>query len=286
MEPAQEPSGPWLQALVYDVDSNLTVAIGWDPSIVASRVWAYDLEADTWTALGVAPMSLQGRIDIAYDAASGLIVAMAPTSQVEADPWELWSYDVETDRWAAIPQAGSRPVGPDPAFQWLAYDASVGRLVWYRLPSQATFPYAFETWLFDLRSGTWSQSVAATPAVFDGGFPPVSWGNEIAYDEATRLTVVFSAPRTIAYDAAADRWDVLMQGFDPGQPGGGNRDTPSLVYDSVNKRLVVYGGRHPSADLNSEGSPVWVRANDVLTFDPVTREWTVLLPASVVQPEP
>lgn len=284
MHPYRQPRGmSWVRQLVYDDDSDRTVAI------TEGGVWEYDLEADAWTAKGRPPVSLERQIDLTYDAASGLIVVMSSTSRIETDPWELWTYDVETDTWTGIHQAGGPAVAPDHAYQWLAYDASVDRLVWYALASPTTTPWPFETWLFDLRAGTWSKSAATTPRV-NAGYGNV--GGEMAYDEATRQTVVFSRGRVIAYDAAADRWDVLAEGWDPDQPGGGDSFSPrytdlqgpSFVYDPVNKRLIVYGGTYPTEDLDGEGLPVWVRANDVLAFDPVTRQWSLLLPASVVEP--
>jgi hypothetical protein len=80
---------------------------------------------------------------------------------------------------------------------------------------------------------------------------------------------------------------VLAEGFDPqrpGTPGSGitSRLYHSVVFDPVNERLVVYGGmyRTESPEL------IWVQADDVLAFDPVTRDWIILLEASKVQPPP
>jgi hypothetical protein len=83
-----------------------------------------------------------------------------------------------------------------------------------------------------------------------------------------------------AYDAAADRWDTL---YDPGAPDSSDaealanaaaselaRESWSMVSDPVNGRLVVLGGTRGA----------------VLAFDATTREWTVLLEPSEVQPTP
>jgi len=70
--------------------------------------------------------------------------------------------------------------------------------------------------------------------------------------------VVTGSAGVAAYDAAADRWEVLAR---PGEP----YSNPS-VYDPVNGRLVGIG---------------W--EGDVVAFDLVTREWTILLEASTGQ---
>lgn len=76
--------------LVYDADSNVAVAIA------SGRALVYDLRADTWTARGAVPAPLKGPVDLAHDAASGLVVVMGQTSDARTDPWGLWAYDVET----------------------------------------------------------------------------------------------------------------------------------------------------------------------------------------------
>jgi len=183
----------------------------------------------------VAPTDLTLR---AYDPLSGLVLATKDLLDGTGQP-ELWTYDVETDTWTLV----DRVTGP----AWhagLAYDASVDRVVAYSPP---------ETWLFDIRTGTWSRAGAETPVVEPNWAVPT-----ITYDESAERTVVTGSAGVAAYDAAADRWEVLAR---PGEP----YSNPS-VYDPVNGRLVGIG---------------W--EGDVVAFDLVTREWTILLEASTGQ---
>jgi hypothetical protein len=73
---------------------------------------------------------------------------------------ELWTYDVETDTWAAIRQA-NRLVLSTRGFG-LAYDASANRVIAYTYSGADP---GSETRLFDLRTGTWARSGAVTPEV-------------------------------------------------------------------------------------------------------------------------
>jgi len=235
MHPDRELPGDGSGRLVYDVASGLMIGIhepqGPDPR--TGRVWAYDLEADTWTEHGVAPTFGTGF----YDPVSGLVVA-----GVQED---LWNYDVETDAWTPISQA-TRWEGLGRSMY--VYDASVDRIVVYGLVESLA-----DTRLFDLRTGTWSRSAAETP-VFEGG---AMWGggHTIMYDEAAERTVVAGAFQFGAYDATADRWEIIYE-RDPPWPA-----VQPWVYDPVNQRLLMWGSGY----------------RDIVAFDLVTREWTVLL---------
>ena len=226
MHPDREPSSfDWAQ-LVYDVDSDVTIGVS------SGNVWAYDLEANTWTQKGVAPVDAT---IFAYDPVSGRLVAARA-----ADRTELWNHDVETDTWTPIHQAN----GSD-GFGVFAYDASVDRIIAYTRA---------QTWLFDIRTGTWSRSGVVTPEIiFDVAAP------NIVYDETAERTVVFGNGRLATYDATADRWEILAE---PGESYEAYNN--QMVCDPVNGRLVGF---------------VWgtVVQGDVIAFDLKTREWTVLL---------
>ncbi len=84
---------------------------------------------------------------------------------------------------------------------------------------------------------------------------------EMLYDEAAERTVAFGM-RLAAYDATADRWEILAEA-DP----GGSLPLP-LVYDPVNRRLVGLG----QGGVADRGG--------VVAFDPATRTWTQLLAPS------
>jgi hypothetical protein len=173
---------------------------------------------------------------------------------------------VESDTWTPIRQADRPAIGPH--YEFFAYDASVDRLVAYVGP---------RTWLFDLRTGTWSGTGSLSPE-FSAGL----WGHvpAIAYDEAAERTVILGQGHSAAYDATADRWETLYGGSasEYQLAGGGTRPESRqlhfMVYDPVNERLVVHGGF-----VQTTAEPEVYR-DDVLAFDTRTREWTVLLEPS------
>jgi len=269
MHPNREPP-PGTGQLVYDVDSDVTIAFD------GTRMWVYDLQANTWTEQGpYAPFAHSSQESLRfYDPVSGHVVALGDDGDDDTLGLEMWSYEVETDTWTPIRQA--KPLAIGPHFEFFAYDASVDRLVAYSKawePADPDWDFEARTWLFDLRTGTWSGTGAVTPPDFDAGM----WGYvpAIAYDEAAERTVLLGQGHSAAYDATADRWETLYA-EDPLAGCGSRpecRQMPFMVYDAVNERLVVYGGSFWT------GSD-WVSPDDWLAFDTRTREWAVLLEAS------
>jgi hypothetical protein len=246
MHPDHEPPAQ-VRGLVYDVDSDLTIGIYADgdrePYPYVGNVWTYDLETDTWTEKGRASTGLTF-----YDPVSGLIVG---GDRVE----ELWDYDVDTDTWTPMRQ--TVPLRDAPGFSEYVYDASVDRIVEYAGGIESAGGIASQTWLIDLRTGTWSRSAAETPVVEMGWWAVPT----VVYDEAAARTVVAGDFQWGAYDAAADEWEILVEA------GPGEDPLPKpLLYDPVNERLIVADG---GGGIGVEG--------DLLAYDLVTREWIVLL---------
>ena len=130
----------------------------------------------------------------------------------------------------------------------IAYDTSVDRVVAYVAPRE------HETWLFDIRTGTWSRSGAETP-IIEGGVGAAA----ITYDEAAKRTVIIGVgrrPPTTRPRTAGRCWSHT------------SRDAGALpmVYDPVNERLV---GLEPACHRGP--------GRGLFAFDLATREWIVLL---------
>jgi hypothetical protein len=163
----------------------------------------------------------------------------------------LWDYDVETDTWTTIGHTSPRK---DLGFGEYVYDISVDRMIVYAGGGDVA-----ETWLFDIRTGAWTRSSAETPVLEMG-----MWAlPAIVYDEAAERTVVAADNGWGAYDATNDRWEILFDA-EAGAPA---------VYDPVNRRLIVFGG----------GIGV---SGDLVAYDLVSGEWTVLVAPSHGQPAP
>jgi Galactose oxidase, central domain len=265
MSPPAVPS--LVGGIAYDAVADRTIVIG-----EGMRPWAYDLRADTWTqwsaprAGGPADPAAMAGFRLAYDPASGLVYAL--DIQAEAAPMALWTYDVESDAWTPVAQRGDLPSPSQRDHLLLAYDSAVDEFVAVLATGVGGY-----TRSFDPRAGTWTLADTRTPSVNTGY---VASGGEIAYDEATGRTVVFSDGFVGAYDAGPDRWEALYGNEAGVQPGYGPQWRLShwMVYDPVNARLVIAGGVVRTEDA------VGVPTDDVWAFDTVTRQWTELLAPS------
>jgi hypothetical protein len=267
MYPDREPSGDSLFGqMVYDIDSDVTIAFD------GARVWAYDLQLDAWTAKGPAPTADPRFALRFYDPVGGLVVATGDDGDPDTPGVELWSYEVETDTWTPVPQANRLAVEP----REYAYDASVARLVVY---ANAGEPAEASTWLFDLRTATWSATGAITPQFSYGWFgtQPV-----FAYDEAAERTVMLGQGHSAAYDASTDSWETLYAAPATEEPGACGtrpecRQMANLVYDALNERLVVFGGAVYTGCL-------WETPDDAWALDVATNSWTLVVPPTPVLP--
>jgi hypothetical protein len=264
MQPDREPPAEY-PTLVYDRDSDRTVAVGWE------SVWSYDVETDAWIEHGRPPE--QVRHSLAYHDPSGLVVA------ADLETMTLWGYDVDADTWTAIPQGSVLPPSGQPTgqsdhtygSQILTYDRSADLLVLYLGDNCGGMgPYdgcgTQLTWVFDPKSGTWSEEDTVTPEV-NFGYGPL--GGENTSDASRGRVVIFNAGVMIAYDTGAQEWELLFQA----NQGPLHRGGHTIAYDPINQRLVMTGG---TAFMQSV-EPFREDRNDVWAYDIRTGEWITLL---------
>lgn len=263
----------------------LVVLVGAEVSpVIALETWTFDVCTNTWAQMHPnrePPPQISGLVyDVDSDVTIGVhyedwqypeVIGSAWAYDLEANTWTErgiaptespsfhdpvtglvvadsevgpWNYDVETDTWTLLRHA-SGPAGIS------VYDASVNRVIGFNGLGQA----GGETWRGDIRTGAWSRSAVETPVFWMGWWavPPS------VYDEAAERTLVAGNVRWATYDATRDRWEVVIDAGD-----GGTMPGAPKAYDPVNRRLIVAG---PGPGV--EG--------DLVAFDLVTREWTVLL---------
>jgi hypothetical protein len=258
-------------AMVYSEASDFTFMFRGDgPYNSWVQAFGRDPGADSLTMRGELPDSLRGPWgqQAVYRAATGDVVVRA------GDGSAMWAYEPK-GAWHQLAEAGDIPA---PRYvQLLAYDRSVDRLILYTLGSSpnsvedAQEPIGYE---FDFGTSTWTRQ-ATSPPLLPFPYGDLSSQREVAYDAAHQRTVAFTVGEVIAYDATAHAWEVL---FDSAM--GGTTDVNdvsrrwgiALVYDSVNQRVVSFGGNRLTTDS--------LAADDVIAFDLDTRTWTTLLAQS------
>jgi hypothetical protein len=251
--------------LVYDIDSEVTVALGWE------HISVYDAAANAWTWR---QMSLPGNnpdrinpLGGVYDPVSGLIVTSAVRGEEgsTSDPvrLEAWSYDVDENAWAFLDTIFTKEQDGE-AMVWsdlLGYSAELDRFI-FAGPENVTA-------LVDLRTGDQTLIETPTPAV-GFGWPMAQFG---------QAGGPFVARGVYHGDVWGEVFEDQICGFDPQtqawtecfvMPGGSKYAAyGAMIGDPVNNRLVLIHGTHGNFWLNSDDA-VWA-------IDLDTGETTTLL---------
>ena len=248
-------------ALVYDADSDVTVAFGYE------RISVYDANTNTWTqptnnvvGIGDGPMTPYG---VAYDPVSGLIITSTYTSE------ESWAYDVDTNEWTLLGPVRRETRGDD-RFDFLGYSEQLDQLIF--TGSVITRPWVeseVETILVDPRTGDVTELLIESP-VINFGLPGGTYG--AAGGTVYAATMYMATPNDICgFDANVKAWTAC---FDAPNDAASATDA-DLVGDPINNRLV----------LMNVGPRAGVAANGVGAIELDTGEWTQLLtPAPISYP--
>ncbi len=253
-----------VRRLVYHPGEDLTLALGmyWQGE---PRTWAYDADTDVWTEMTPFPTDIDRLVLAAADPVSGLVWA--------GDMGHLLTFDLTSEVWIPVSLEGepsatetNRGFG---AVELMAYDPAVSGFV------LVTGSRVGRTSLLD-QSGRVIEVDTPTP------LPRFVWGdivsgNEMTFDAATGRVAIFSDGTLIEYDALAEEWIVLTYSDtyqDGWVVGPLARVGGSIVYDPVNQRIVLFGGG------SSRMPDGWHDRDDVWAYDPISREWMVLLEAA------
>jgi hypothetical protein len=272
MNPTGAMIGELSAGLVYDVDSDRTVALGFE------QVSIYDANTNTWIqapndALGFG----DGRFSpmgAAYDPVSGLILT---TRQIwwgepaeEAGFWELLAYDVDSNTWTLIGTISHEPTEAERSGndgQWLellGYSSTLDRLVF----SSGTE----ETVLVDPRTGE-SVGISTDTPVVDLVWPGRVYGpaNDTVYVSGHPGLMRPGDLVICGFDTNALMW---MDCFDTPAELNNHRHAvyAAMVGDPINRRLIL---------INGVGGSWWaIATDDVWAVDLDTGEWTELLEPS------
>jgi hypothetical protein len=251
-----------LRELVYDVDSDRTVALGWEVLSV------YDANSNTWTRrepVGGVLSPVDGAV---YDPASGLIlVTISPREDGrDAIRRELWAYDVDADTWTRVGELGDAAAGL--AGFLFGYSPQLDRLIlgsygWGGQPSV----------LVDPRTGAATILVEPQPSLV-GGFGSAVYGRDAdtayVYEEGERgldAANVSSGGKICRFDPDTTTWSPCWETDLPEYDAFG-----AIVGDLLNDRVLLVHGIW---------GDWWREADDgVWAIDLETGTRTVLLPPS------
>jgi uncharacterized protein (TIGR03437 family) len=204
---------------------------------------------------GTAP---SGRIDgpVIYDAPGRRLLLFG--GQDSGPRNDLWSFSVDTQQWAELNPAGSRP--PARFGHTTIFDPVRRRLIVFGGQAGGFFS---DVWSYDIAGNSWQQLAG------DNAGPSKRYGHSAIYD-AVRDRMVIShgftdAGRfddTWAFELGPGRWQNVT-------PAGGRplrRCLHHAVYDESNRQMLLFGG------CASGNGPCPL--DDLWTFDLNTHQWT------------
>ena len=181
MVPEGRPSARWGHAMVYDAESDRVILFGGYSGLDRlNDTWAYDLNANEWTAMEssfVRP-SARNNHAMAYDADLDRAVLFGGETDSQMGDSDTWLYDFDLDLWT-----NATPTTSPSARFWhaMAYDARSARVVLFGGSSGDD-----ETWAYpaivplsvpgapQLLQATASESkvqLAWRPPLYNGGSP-------------------------------------------------------------------------------------------------------------------
>lgn len=237
------PSAELSGGLVYDVDSDVTVALGWGSNYV------YDTKTNAWTRL---PDRIGTGIDQTppfgggYDPVSGLII----TTNFTDDYVEVWAYDVDTNTGTSVGRLLERQGEDYTWFELLGYSREIDRLIFASIDDV--------TALVDPRTGETTLITTPTPAV-SLGWPKAQYG------PAGDTTYVAEGV-WVSGGMFDTQFPDEICGFEPGtstwtscfaMPGGSRYQAfGAMVGDPINNRLVLVHGVYGNFWVNADDK-VW-----------------------------
>ncbi len=218
-------------------------------------MWQYEPVTKTWTDVtpptGVLPQRRSGHA-MAFDpshGAQGTIILFGGLTDSLTYLGDTWEWDVASRTWTNVTPAGTKPVVRQGAR--LVYDGTRMILVggtdgnhFFPYPA-GNVPGENVTWVWNLGSRTWT-STPAPLAMAGRAFPGA------AYNSTTNRVTVFGGvgfaagnPPTHPVINLNDTWELVGNTWTNVTPSGGNppgRGWTQLAYDSVNGRMVMFGG--------------------------------------------
>lgn len=169
---------------------------------------------------------------------------------------DMWSYDATTNTWSEITTSG----GPSGRFNFqMTYSVDHQKIVVF---SAAQNSLLADTWVYDVQQNSWERKRPDPSPVQrgDAGF---------VYDESNKVFIMYGGlsdvnperilDETWVYDIDENTWTEMTPENSPPRSYGGD-----LVYDSLNQKVLLWGGNIGDGDFLDE---FWC-------YDYQTNTWT------------
>jgi N-acetylneuraminic acid mutarotase len=234
--PDLPPSARKGHAMVFDESSGVSVLFGGrNETAYFDDTWLYNAGANMWAQTiplpPISPSPREGH-SMVYDSENELIILFGGHDGTDYLS-DTWTYSTADGVWTSITPVLWRPVAR--AWSAMSYDRASGYALLYGGKTESG--YLNDTWKFDLDESAWTPISPPDP-------PKERHSHSMVYDESLDLHILtagFSKDTlqndTWAFDPQTESWENLSATVSP-MPMANH----SLVYDSLNEDVYVFGG--------------------------------------------
>ncbi len=235
--PSQVIVGPGLRSahgMAFDPYNNVTVVFGGSSQGgglgAVQDTWFYEYATNTWTEYtGNSPPARTNTAMVYCDATNEMILFGGQGVD------DTWSFSCESQTWTEVVTSTGPGVRHSHA---LAYDPNENVVILFGGFDDEGWE-TDGTWSFDCETREWTE-------LFPSEKPLARYGHVMTYD--TNISrVIMSCGNTMSeghqddtwtFDTSTNTWTEISTIGDPN-----NLKWPSMVYDSINQRSILFGGQ-------------------------------------------
>ncbi|MFX1536239.1 MAG: Kelch repeat-containing protein [Promethearchaeota archaeon] len=254
--------------MVYDPVSQKVILFGGIENVdlfkYVDDMWAYDYSTNTWTELHPT-VNPSPRINPSWvynpDHQSVFLFGGMDSTGRKAD---TWIFNYSDNQWIQIfPEAS--PQARDS--HSMVYDPVNQKVILFGGYGASYYRILNDTWAYDYTTNNWTE---LTPAIG----PSARYGHTMIYDAVNQKGILFGGHSwddenqiwifhndTWSYDYTSNTWIEMSP-----HPYPSARYWHSMTYDSVNKKVILFGGIGDSSDSNNKLNDTWI-------YDYSSNEW-------------
>jgi N-acetylneuraminic acid mutarotase len=221
-------------------------------------LWAFQPATSSWTQLfrtGPIPVERGGQSAV-WDAARGRLLVFGGTNGLGTLN-DLWAYSLNTNAWTELLPRPAEPVAREQHVAvWDERDQMLLLFGGYRAGSE----FLGDLWAYRPDVGAWTG--------IGGDGPSARSGASAAWDSSDNRLLLFGGYGRTGYQSdlwsftpATGSWTELPATGDQPPP----REDATAVWDTVNRQLLLYGGRRAGALVD-----------DLWAYRPATDTWVEL----------
>jgi N-acetylneuraminic acid mutarotase len=267
-------------AMVYDPVGKKVILFGGSTDTAGfDDTWSYDPAANKWTELdpsGERPTARDGHAMV-YDPVGKKMIMFGGSDGASAVN-ETWAYDPAANKWTKLKPGGTAPAAR--AYHNMIYDQSAKKIIILGGTLNSSGDEASDApldamWAYDPKANAWR------PIETSGGdTPSARFMPGVAYDEVAKQLVLFGGADDVSYKDLSETWryDTAKNSwaeFVPEDAIPMGRESQSMVYDPVNRKIIMFGGLRYSDSLGD-----FEFFNDIWTYDCSKNTWMEIIPAT------